>query len=102
MNDAASARGAVRLSGYLRCATVQEADQVRRHLPDHARLTRAEPGCISFEVVPTDDPLVWRVEEVFTDTAACATHQRRTRASAWWAATRQIARDYSVTGLDPG
>lgn len=48
----------VRLSGFLRCASVAEVEIVQRHLPEHMRLTRAEPGCISFEVSQTDDPLV--------------------------------------------
>ena len=89
--------GAVRLSGRLLCASTGEADAVRRHLPEHVRLTRAEPGCLSFEVTPTDDPLAWRVEERFTDRAAFDAHQRRTRASAWGAATAAIRRDYEVT-----
>ncbi len=89
--------GVVRLSGRLLCASAEEADVVRRHLPEHVRLTRAEPGCLSFEVTPTDDPLTWRVEERFTDRAAFDAHQRRTRASAWGAATAAIRRDYEVT-----
>ena len=38
--------------------------------PEHIRLTRTRPGCLSFEVTQTDDPLVWRVDERFTDDAA--------------------------------
>jgi quinol monooxygenase YgiN len=91
-------RGAVRLSGLLRCASDAEAELVRRHLPEHVRLTRAEPGCLAFEVTPTDDPLTWRVEERFTDRAAFDAHQRRTRASAWGAATAAIRRDYQLAG----
>jgi quinol monooxygenase YgiN len=89
--------GAVHLSGRLLCASAEEADLVRRHLPEHVRLTRAEPGCLSFEVTPTADPLTWRVEERFADRAAFDAHQRRTRASAWSAATAAIRRDYEVT-----
>ncbi|MDH6296666.1 quinol monooxygenase YgiN [Agrobacterium fabrum] len=61
---------AVRLSGFLRCLSEDDVELVRQHLPDHIRLTRAEPGCISFEVSQTDDPLVWRVEELFADRPA--------------------------------
>lgn len=56
--------GAVRLRGFLRCLSKHDVDLVRRHLPEHLRLTREEPGCISFEVSETDDPLIWRVEEL--------------------------------------
>lgn len=66
--------GAVRLSGFLRCASVQHVQLVESHLPDHIHLTRAEPGCISFEVSQTEDPLIWRVEELFVDRAAFDFH----------------------------
>lgn len=58
--------GAVRLSGFLRCASMEDVELVVRHLPEHIRLTRAEPGCLSFEVSQTDDPLIWRVEELLS------------------------------------
>ncbi|WCJ64472.1 putative quinol monooxygenase [Agrobacterium tumefaciens] len=91
--------GAVRLSGFLRCLSGDDVELVRQHLPDHIRLTRAEPGCISFEVSQTDDPLVWRVEELFADRPAFDFHQQRTRASAWFMATSAIPRDYEITTL---
>lgn len=83
----------VRLSGFLRCASVAEVETVQRHLPEHMRLTRAEPGCISFEVSQTDDPLVWCVEELFADPAAFDFHQQRTRASKWFETTAGIVRE---------
>ncbi|MDZ7926201.1 MAG: antibiotic biosynthesis monooxygenase [Agrobacterium sp.] len=91
--------GAVRLSGFLRCASVQDVQCVASHLPDHIRLTRAEPGCLSFEVSQTQDPLIWRVEELFVDRAAFDFHHQRTRASEWFVATSAIARDYEITTL---
>jgi len=89
----------ISLSGRLICANATEADLVRQHLPEHLRLTRAEPGCLSFQVSATDDPLIWQVAESFTDKAAFEAHQNRTRASAWHAATAHIRRDYRLTGL---
>ncbi|MBO9111414.1 MULTISPECIES: putative quinol monooxygenase [Agrobacterium] len=91
--------GAVRLSGFLSCASVQDVQLVESHLPDHIRLTRAEPGCISFEVSQTEDPLIWRVEELFVDRAAFDFHQQRTRASKWFVATSAIPRDYEIVTL---
>jgi quinol monooxygenase YgiN len=91
--------GAVRLSGFLRCASMQDVQLVESHLPDHIRLTRAEPGCISFEVSQTEDPLIWRVEELFVDRAAFDFHQQRTRASKWFVATSAIPRDYEIVTL---
>ncbi|QCM13201.1 antibiotic biosynthesis monooxygenase [Agrobacterium tumefaciens] len=92
--------GAVWLSGFLRCASVEDVQCVKTHLPDHLRLTRAEPGCISFDVSQTDDPLIWSVEELFVDRAAFDFHQQRTRASEWFAATSAIPRDYNITTLE--
>ena len=87
----------MRLSGRMICADADQADAIRRNVQRHIQLSRAEPGCLSFEVWQTADPLIWRVEERFASAAAFEAHQRRTRASAWWAATAGIARDYAVT-----
>ena len=87
----------VTLSGELRCADDAEAALVRAHLPMHLELTRAEPGCLSFEVDATDDPHVWRVAETFANEAAFEAHQRRTAASAWGTHTSGIARRYTTS-----
>jgi len=87
----------VRLSGRLICTSAAEAAVVARHLPAHVALTRAEPGCLSFAVTRSADPLVWQVEESFTDRAALAAHQARTQGSEWFAQTRQIIRDVTMT-----
>lgn len=86
----------IRLSGRLVCRAEAETEAVRAALPEHIRLTRAEPGCIAFDVTATRDPLVWRVEERFTDRTAFEAHQVRTRASAWYLATAGIPRDYTI------
>lgn len=65
-------------------------------LPVHIRLSRAEPGCTTFDFTPSADPLVWILDESFTDQAAFAAHQASTRASAWFAATRELDRDFQV------
>lgn len=52
----------IRVTGTLTCATTAEAVIVRARLPEHIRLSRAEPGCLSFTVEPTANPLVWRLE----------------------------------------
>ncbi len=97
MCDACSP-GVVHLTGRLVCADAAEAAVVAAHLPEHARLTRAEPGCLSFEVTPTADPLVWRVEERFAGREAFEMHQARTHASDWFRATRGVKRDYRIDG----
>lgn len=87
----------VALTGHLRCATRAQADRVRAGLDAHQRLTRAEPGCLRFDVTPTDDPLLWQVSELFTDRAAFEAHQTRTAASDWARLTAGITRDYKIT-----
>nr|WP_253913344.1 antibiotic biosynthesis monooxygenase [Pseudoruegeria sp. HB172150] len=84
------------MTGFLRCADEAEAARVQKFLPEHIRLTRAEPGCLSFDVTETQDPLVWSVAERFLDRAAFDAHQARAGASAWAEATKGIARDYEI------
>ena len=89
----------IRLSGRLICMNDAERASVAAHLATHVTLTRAEPGCLSFHITQTDDPLVWEVMESFRDRAAFDAHQARTRASDWFAATRGILRDFRVEEL---
>lgn len=84
----------VRLSGQLICTGDQETAIVAQHLPLHQHLTRAEPGCLTFEVQQTDDPHVWQVDEEFADDAAFAAHQERAANSEWGRATAGIERRY--------
>lgn len=90
----------VTLTGTLTCVSEAEASRVRAALPAHIALTRAEAGCLSFEVTPTDDPMVWAVSERFTNAAAFEAHQTRAGASDWARETAGIARDYTITGLE--
>ena len=89
----------IRLRGQLICMTEAEADVVRLHLPEHIALTRAEPGCLTFDIAETDDPMVWEVMEAFRDRPSFEAHQTRNRASAWFAATRGILRDFRMEEL---
>lgn len=75
---------------------MQDLETVRIYLNDHIRLSRAEPGCLRFEVVQTSDPLIWQVDETFVDQAAFDAHQTRTKASPWYAATAHIARAFQM------
>lgn len=73
-------------------------EQVRAALPDHIALTRAEPGCLSFEVVEdADKPGRFLVSEVFVDQDAFDAHQARTKQSSWATVTSGIPRDYAIT-----
>ncbi|MEZ5209880.1 GNAT family N-acetyltransferase [Gordonia sp. PP30] len=84
------------LGGRLICVNDEQIAAVERLLPEHRALTRAEPGCLSFEVAPTPEAGVWRVDERFAGVAAFEAHQRRAAGSAWGRGTAGIGRDYSV------
>lgn len=87
----------VSLSGWLLCATMEDADLVATLIDEHRRLSRAEPGCLSFDVVRSmSDPMRFAVREVFADRTAFEAHQERTRASDWWRRTGHIERDYRI------
>lgn len=84
----------VTLTGTLTAGA--EAPAVRAALPEHIRLSRAEPGCLQFDV--TEEPGgVFRITERFADRAAFDAHQARTRASDWWRITAHLPRNYTLT-----
>ncbi len=89
----------VRLRGYLICMDEAERAVVLAHRGEHIRLTLAEPGCLSFEIADTEDPLRFEVRESFRDRAAFDAHQIRTRDSDWFARSRHILRDFQVEEL---
>lgn len=90
----------ISLEGRLICADEAEADTVRAHLPEHIALTRAEPGCLRFEVAATGDPLIWSVSELFATQEAFDAHQARVRASEWGRATVGIRREYEIAEVE--
>lgn len=90
----------VDVHGQLVCADEAQAASLAAHLAHHAELTRAEPGCVQFQVVATDDPLVWQVDEVYAGPDAFRAHQARLAGGEWAAATVGIERRYTITGLD--
>lgn len=87
--------GVIRLTGTIRCAP-DEARALAGAVPAHVALTRAEPGCLSFDIRPTADPCVYDVDETFRDRAAFEAHQARTRSSAWWEVTSRMTRDFEI------
>ncbi|XBH22783.1 antibiotic biosynthesis monooxygenase [Jonesiaceae bacterium BS-20] len=89
----------IRLTGQLICKSANEVAIVMEFLPVHIELTRAEPGCISFEVEQGPNPLIWAVAETFQDAESFALHQARVKASKWGRATAGIERNYTVIGL---
>ena len=87
----------IRLTGTLNCTTEDDLKIVEAYLPEHTRLSRAEPGCISFSVTQTANPLIWQLDETYTDQAAFEAHQTRNRASIWWQKSKGLVRDFQIT-----
>jgi quinol monooxygenase YgiN len=92
--------GKVILEGYI---VVSESDLInlKEHLDEHIKLTRAENGCIVFNVEQRNGKeLIFDVYEEFSDKEAYYFHQERLKASPWYKATRKAERHYDVSGLE--
>ncbi len=85
-----------KLYGYVDVPPADRADFALA-LPEHTRLTNAEPGCHYFRVIP--DPTIegrYQVEECFDDQTAYDRHVERTRKTKWAHITRNIKRSYKT------
>lgn len=89
----APAPGQIALSGRLFCTDTDQLSVLREFLPGHIAASRAEPGCLFFDITPSEDPLVWHVEELFTDEVALKAHKARTMASIWAERTAALPRE---------
>jgi quinol monooxygenase YgiN len=86
--------GITTLTGTLTCTTQADVDMVQAYLPDHIRLSRAEAGCLKFNVTQGENPFVWHLDEAFVDADAFAAHQTRTKATIWAEKTAHLARNF--------
>ncbi len=76
-------------------------DAVLAALPAHIAATRAEPGCLRFEVTPDRATGRLLVEELFADRAGFEAHQARVLQSPWGRLTKGMKRRYQVTEIAP-
>ena len=94
--DGAKEKPEKTISGYVDVPPGDRADFALA-LPEHTRLTNAEPGCQYFRVTP--DPKIegrYQVEERFDDQAAYDFHAERTAKTKWARITRNIKRSYTT------
>lgn len=85
------------LSGYV---DVPDGDlaTVEAQLPTHIALSRAEDGCVSFNVrVDSQNPNRYLVDEEFATQTAFDAHQARVKASEWGQATAHLHREYTIS-----
>ena len=92
----------VNLDGHIDVPADRLAD-VTAALPDHIALTRAEPGCLRFDVTANPEtPGRFDVSEAFADQAAFEAHQARAKTSVWAEITAGLPRNYRIqTGQRP-
>ncbi|MDS9468421.1 GNAT family N-acetyltransferase [Paracoccus sp. MBLB3053] len=88
------AKPLVALSGHLTCQDMTQMLLALDLLPDHVASSRAEPGNLRFDLSQTEDPLVWRLDELFSDVEAFAAHQSRTAQSEWGKRSQDLGRDF--------
>ena len=87
-------RPMVALNGRLICADAAQMMTALSLLPGHIEASRAEPGCLRFDLWQDDNPLIWHLAELFADETAFAAHQARTADSAWGRDSAGIGRDF--------
>ncbi|GAA6207384.1 putative quinol monooxygenase [Cognatishimia sp. WU-CL00825] len=92
--------GIIRLTGYIDIPADRLA-AVRSALPDHIRLTRAEPGNLTFDVTEDlDQPGRFHVAESFLDRKGFEAHQNRAAQSVWAEVTQGIPRHFEIEESD--
>lgn len=86
--------GNVRLVGVITIPVDRQAALVPL-LDAHTALTRAEAGCLHFDVKQdSESPTLFHVSELFVDDAAFAVHQAEGAARAWGPASADLVRDF--------
>ena len=86
----------VYLDGLLVANSAAHRAVIDLYLEDHITLTRAEPGCLKFEV--TEDPKdrnKFHVSEIFDSEEAFEAHQTRAKASEWGQHSEKLERRFN-------
>ena len=91
----------VAMEGRLICADAAQMMVALSLLPDHVGLSRAEAGCLRFDLWQDDDPLIWHLSELFASEEAFAAHQARTKTSEWGSGSGDIRRDFQRSHVEP-
>ncbi len=87
----------IHLNGYMD-APLDKFEEVKIAVQEHIALTRAEEGCISFEVSPCLNVNGrFLVAETFQNRAGLYHHQTRASQSEWAQITKGMPRTYEIT-----
>jgi len=88
--------GKVYLDGLLVADSAAHRAVIDLYLDEHIALTRAEPGCLKFEVTEdAKDRNKFHVSEVFDSEESFAAHQARAIASEWGQHSEKLKRKFS-------
>ncbi len=88
------------LQGYIIVAD-NDLEAVVAALDEHSRLTKQEPGCLTFQLSQNAKNINrFDVYEEFVDQAAFQHHQNRIKDSKWAQITSRVERYYQITGND--
>ena len=86
----------IRLSGHIEVPKGRIA-AIRSALPAHIALTRADPGCLAFDVTEDETrPGRFDVSELFASREDFDAHQTRMTSSPWAKITKNIPRHYNI------
>ncbi|TWU54867.1 DinB superfamily protein [Rubripirellula tenax] len=89
----------ITLTGYI-IVSEEEIAQIREALPKHIDATRAESGCLRFDVNESEHERGrFDVYEQFRDRESFEQHQARAKASEWANISRNVERHYTVSGM---
>ncbi|RCW88705.1 GNAT family N-acetyltransferase [Paracoccus lutimaris] len=89
------------LSGQLRCSDLGQLLKALELLPEHAELSRAEPGNLRFDLAQTDNPLIFALNELYADDEAFQAHRTRLRGARWGAESKGIGRALELHEIMP-
>lgn len=86
----------VALRGFI-VVPSENRQQILSVLAEHIELTKAEAGCLRFDITPDDDcqNKYWVYEE-FVNKAAFEAHQARVHSSHWGRVSADVERHYEV------
>lgn len=88
-------KGNIALTGHLHIPMDEQA-QFKPLLDAHIAATKAEPGCLFFEVTQDmKDPALFHVSECFRDQAAYDFHQQRGACTPWGKSSRHLQRKFT-------
>jgi len=84
------------LDGLLVATTAADRAVIDLYLEDHIALTRAEPGCLKFEVFENPKKRnTFIVSEEFATEADFDFHQERSKASEWGRISEKLERKFT-------